>query len=57
MGLIIIIILFGSGLGYLLATKKKGNFLDKLQYTAVFAIISLIIAIIIQVILLRVNLL
>ncbi len=56
MGLILIIVLFGSSFGYLLATIKKGKFYDRLQYAAVFAIISFILAIIIQIIILRLNL-
>tara|TARA_X000001036_G_scaffold261815_1_gene243357 strand:- start:930 stop:1124 length:195 start_codon:yes stop_codon:yes gene_type:complete len=55
MGLIIGIILFGGGLGYFLSARRKGNYLDKLQYIGVFSIISLITAVLIQIALMRMN--
>ena len=51
--LIITIMMLGSILGYYLAKKRNGKFLDKLQYIAVFGIIFLIISIIIQIIIMR----
>ncbi len=55
MGMLAVMILVGASLGYLLAERRKGNFLDKLQYSAVFAIISLIVGIIIQIIIMKFN--
>ena len=55
MGMLAVMILVGASLGYLLAERGKGNFLDKLQYSAVFAIISLIVGIIIQIIIMTFN--
>ena len=55
MGLIIGIILFGGGLGYFLSVRRKGNYLDKFQYIGVFSIISLITAVLIQIVLMRMN--
>mgnify|MGYP001455370481 CR=1 FL=1 len=51
--LIFIVILLGSFLGYYVAKKRNGKFLDKLQYIAVFGIIFLLISIIIQIIIMR----
>ena len=51
--LIITIMMLGSILGYYLAKKRNGKFLDKLQYIAVFGIIFLLISIIIQIIIMR----
>ena len=51
--LIITIMTLGSILGYYLAKKRNGKFLDKLQYIAVFGIIFLLISIIIQIIIMR----
>ena len=39
--LILIIIVAGSILGFYVAKKKNGNFLDKLQYISIFGIIFL----------------
>ena len=55
MGMLAVMILVGASLGYLLAKRRKGNFFDKLQYSAVFAIISLIVGIIIQIIIMKFN--
>ncbi len=55
MGLMIGIILFGGSLGYILSTKRKGNYLDKLQYIGVFCLISLITAVLIQIALMRMS--
>ena len=49
------IILFGGSLGYILSTKRKGNYLDKLQYIGVFCLISLITAVLIQIALMRMS--
>ena len=51
--LIFSIVIFGSVLGYYLAKKKNGKFLDKLQYTSVFGIIFFLISIVIQIIIMR----
>ena len=51
--LIFTIIMLGSFLGYYLAKKRNGKFLDKLQYIAVFGIIFLLISIVIQIIIMR----
>ena len=51
--LIFTIMMFGSILGYYLAKKRNGKFLDKLQYIAVFGIIFLLISMIIQIIIMR----
>jgi|TARA_B100000925_G_C21665178_1_gene327343 hypothetical protein len=51
--LIITIMMLGSILGYYLAKKRNGKFLDKLQYIAVFGIIFLLISMIIQIIIMR----
>ena len=51
--LIFTIMTIGSILGYYLAKKRNGGFLDKLQYIAVFGIIFLLISIIIQIIIMR----
>ena len=51
--LIITIMMLGSILGYYLAKKRNGKFLDKLQYIAVFGIIFLLISVIIQIIIMR----
>tara|TARA_B100000287_G_scaffold237453_1_gene223405 strand:- start:245 stop:418 length:174 start_codon:yes stop_codon:yes gene_type:complete len=51
--LIFTIIMLGSILGYYLAKKRTGKFLDKLQYIAVFGIIFLLISVIIQIIIMR----
>jgi len=51
--LIFTIMTLGSILGYYLAKKRNGKFLDKLQYIAVFGIIFLLISIIIQIIIMR----
>ena len=56
MGMLAVMVLVGASLGYLLAERRKGNFLDKLQYSTVFAIISLIVGIIIQIIIMKFNL-
>tara|TARA_X000000368_G_C22682812_1_gene559033 strand:- start:388 stop:561 length:174 start_codon:yes stop_codon:yes gene_type:complete len=53
--LIFITILLGSLLGYFLAKKRNGKFLDKLQYVTVFGIIFLLISIIIQIIIMRLD--
>tara|TARA_B100000029_G_C17065680_1_gene774875 strand:- start:375 stop:560 length:186 start_codon:yes stop_codon:yes gene_type:complete len=55
MGTMVAMILVGSSLGYIIATKNKGTFFDKLQYIAVFAIISLILAVIIQIVIMKLN--
>jgi len=47
--LILIIIISGSILGFYIAKKKNGNFLDKLQYIAIFGIIFFLISIVIQI--------
>ena len=51
--LIFTIMMLGSILGYYLAKKRNGKFLDKLQYIAVFGIVFLLISIIIQIIIMR----
>ena len=51
--LIFTIMMLGSTLGYYLAKKRNGKFLDKLQYIAVFGIIFLLISMIIQIIIMR----
>ena len=51
--LIITIMMLGSILGYYLAKKRNGKFLDKLQYIAVFGIIFLLVSMIIQIIIMR----
>ncbi len=51
--LIFTIMAIGSILGYYLAKKRNGKFLDKLQYIAVFGIIFLLISIMIQIIIMR----
>ena len=51
--LIITIMMLGSILGYYLAKKRNGKFLDKLQYIAVFGIIFLLISMIIHIIIMR----
>jgi len=51
--LIITIMMLGSILGYYLAKKRNGKFLDKLQYITVFGIIFLLISMIIQIIIMR----
>ena len=51
--LIFTIMAIGSILGYYLAKKRNGKFLDKLQYIAVFGIIFLLISMIIQIIIMR----
>jgi len=51
--LIFTIIMLGSFLGYYLAKKRNGKFLDKLQYIAVFGIIFLLISMVIQIIIMR----
>ena len=51
--LIFTIMTLGSILGYYLAKKRNGKFLDKLQYIAVFGIIFLLISMIIQIIIMR----
>ena len=51
--LIFTIMMLGSILGYYLAKKRNGKFLDKLQYIAVLGIIFLLISIIIQIIIMR----
>ena len=51
--LIFTIMMLGSILGYYLAKKEMGSFLDKLQYIAVFGIIFLLIYMIIQIIIMR----
>ena len=51
--LIFSIVILGSFLGYYLAKKKNGKFLDKLQYTSVFGIIFFLISIVIQIIIMR----
>ena len=51
--LIFTIMMLGSILGYYLAKKGNGKFLDKLQYIAVFGIIFLLISMIIQIIIMR----
>tara|TARA_X000000368_G_scaffold416395_1_gene410218 strand:- start:85 stop:258 length:174 start_codon:yes stop_codon:yes gene_type:complete len=53
MGIILAMIVLGGTIGYLIATKRKGNYLDKLQYIAVFSVISLIAAIIMQIIIMK----
>ena len=53
--LILIIILAGSILGFYVAKKKKGNFLDKLQYISIFGIIFFLISIVIQIFIMRFN--
>ena len=53
--LIFITILLGSLLGYFLAKKRNGKFLDKLQYVTVFGIIFLLISIITQIIIMRLD--
>lgn len=53
--LIITIVLIGSLLGYFLAKKRNGKFLDKLQYITVFGIIFLLISILIQIVIMRLN--
>ena len=53
--LILIIILAGSILGFYVAKKKNGNFLDKLQYISIFGIIFFLIAIVIQIFIMRFN--
>jgi len=53
MGIILAIIVLGGTIGYLIATKRKGNYLDKLQYIAVFSVISLIAATIMQIIIMK----
>ncbi len=55
MFLIIVIIILGSFLGYYLAKKKNGKFLDKIQYASVFGIIFLLIAIVLQIIIIRLD--
>ena len=50
--LIFTIMMLGSILGYYLAKKRNGKFLDKLQYIAVFGIIFLL-AMIIQIIIMN----
>jgi len=57
MGMILAIIVLGGAIGYLIATKRTGNYLDKLQYIAVFSVISLIVAIIMQIIIMKLILL
>ena len=51
--LIFTIMMLGSILGYYLAKKRTGKFLDRLQYIAVFGIIFLLISMIIQIIIMR----
>ena len=51
--LIFTIMTLGSILGYYLAKKRNGKFLDKLQYIAVFGIIFLLISMVIQIIIMR----
>ena len=53
--LILIIIISGSALGYYIAKKKDGKFLDKLQYTSIFGIIFFLISIVIQIFIMRFN--
>ena len=53
--LILIIIVSGSALGYYIAKKKNGKFLDKLQYTSIFGIIFFLISIVIQIFIMRFN--
>ena len=53
--LIFFIVMLGSLLGYFLAKKRNGKFLDKLQYVTVFGIIFLLISIVIQIIILRLD--
>ena len=51
--LLFTIMTLGTILGYYLAKKRNGKFLDKLQYITVFGIIFLLISIIIQIIIMR----
>ncbi len=53
--LILITIILGSILGFFIAKKKSGNFLDKLQYISIFGIIFFLIAIVIQIVIMRFN--
>ena len=53
--LILITILTGSILGFYVAQKKNGNFLDKLQYISIFGIIFFLISIVIQIFIMRFN--
>ncbi len=53
--LILIIIIIGATLGYYIAKKKNGKFLDKLQYTSIFGIIFFLISIVIQIFIMRFN--
>jgi len=47
--------MLGSILGYYLAKKRNGKFLDKLQYIAIFGIIFFLISIVIQIFIMRFN--
>ena len=53
--LIFIIIILGSILGFYIAKKRKGKFLDKLQYISIFGIIFFLISIVIQIFIMRFN--
>ncbi len=53
--LIFIIIILGSILGFYIAKKKNGKFLDKLQYISIFGIIFFLISIVIQIFIMRLN--
>ena len=53
--LILTIIIAGSILGFYIAKKKNGNFLDKLQYISIFGIIFFLISIVIQIFIMRFN--
>ena len=53
--LIFIVVILGSFLGYYLAKKRNGKFLDKLQYISIFGIIFFLFSIIIQIIIMRLD--
>ena len=53
--LIIIVVTLGSFLGYYVAKKRTGKFLDKLQYISIFGIIFFLLSIIIQIIIMRLD--
>ena len=53
--LIFVVVILGSFLGYYLAKKRNGKFLDKLQYISIFGIIFFLFSIIIQIIIMRLD--
>ena len=56
MVVVIILVFLGALLGYLISRVRRGSVLDRLQYAAVFGLIFLIIAISVQIIVMRVFL-